>query len=73
MTTGIKPSFFSLVDQQYLTYQLALFEFSFQGLYFLLFLKFCLTEWLTGLELVIIYLNGKKLPAFPAPVRSLIA
>jgi len=50
-----------------------LLEFGFQGVYFLLPVKFLLTKGLTRLELVIFQPNGKERPTFPASVRALIA
>jgi hypothetical protein len=49
-----------------------LFEFGFQGFNFLEFLKFFLTEWFTGLQLIILNLYLKELMAFPAPARAFV-
>ncbi len=53
-------------------YQLMPFEFGFQGFNFLLSIEFLLAKWFTGLQLIILHLNGEKFSTFPAPIGTLI-
>jgi hypothetical protein len=49
-----------------------LFEFGFQGFYFLLLVEFPLAKGFTGHKMVILHSDSKELPTLPAPIWPLI-